>query len=375
MKVLIAPDKFKGSLSALEVAQAIQKGIQQHNANIECVLHPLADGGDGSLEILQNYLNIEVLTAFVQDPLGRVTAAHYFISGKAAFIELASASGLVLLKESECNPLKTSTYGSGRLIADALERGIQEIYLFLGGSATNDGGIGIANALGFQFLDKNNTPLSPIGENLIHIHKIIPPPNQEALKEVRFYCLCDVKNPLCGPNGASHVYAAQKGASPSSIESLEGGMNHFANIVDMQFGKAIRSLAGGGAAGGIAAGLFGLLDAEIKSGIASILELSQFEQHIQTADLVISGEGKLDNQTLEGKVVSGVSDLVKKYQKPFVLFVGQHELEEAAQEQLGSSSIQAVLEHAKDLEDAMQNTAVILTDLAYRYFKKQPIIN
>lgn len=370
MNVLIAPDKFKDSLSALEVAQAIAKGILQQDASVRCILHPLADGGDGSLEIVQTYLDLKAVKLRTQDPLGRTITATYFISKEAAFVELASVSGLVLLEQSERNPLKTSTYGTGELIANVLEQGIRKVYLFLGGSATNDGGIGIANALGFQFLDKNDSPLSPIGENLIHIHKIIPPKNKEVLKEVDFYCLCDVKNPLCGPNGASYVYATQKGASPSAIQTLERGMNHFSDIVDAQFNKNIRSIAGGGAAGGVAAGLFGLLNAEIKSGIASILELSQLERQIQTADLVISGEGKLDSQTLEGKVVSGVSELAKKYQKPLVLFVGQQELEQAKQEQLRMTSIQAVLEHANDLEDAMQNTASILTDLAYRYFKE-----
>ncbi len=369
MKVLIAPDKFKGSLSALEVAKAIAKGIQQHNASIECIVHPLADGGDGSLEVLQSYLNLKAVTLSVEDPLGRGIAATYFISKEAAFIEVASASGLVLLQESERNPLKTSTYGTGELIADALTRGIREIYLFLGGSATNDGGMGIADALGFQFLDAQGKPLTPIGENLIAIQKIIPPKNQEILKNTRFYCLCDVKNPLCGLNGASHVYAAQKGGNLTEIEALERGMKHYANLLEVQFEKDIHSLAGGGAAGGIAAGLAVLLDSEIKSGIASILELTEFEQQLQIADLVISGEGKLDSQTLEGKVVSGVSELAKKYQKPLILFVGQQELNRAAQAHLDITSIHAVLEHSKDLEDAMQNTPAILTNLAYQFFK------
>ncbi len=364
MRILIAPDKFKGSLSALEVAQAIAKGIQQRDASIRCVLHPLADGGDGSLEVLQSYLDLDSIALQVQNPLGQKIEANYFCSKDAAFIELASAAGLVLLEKSERNPLKTSTYGSGEMIADALKRGIRDIYLFLGGSATNDGGMGIAQALGFQFLGKDNIPLSPIGENLVHVQNIVPPKNYDLLQNTRFYCLCDVKNPLLGMNGASHVYAAQKGANADAIEQLERGMQQFADIVEQQFGKDIRTLAGGGAAGGIAAGLFGLLGAEIKSGIATILELSQFESQIQQADLVISGEGKLDSQTLEGKVVSGVADLAKQYQKPLALFVGQHELSEQAQADLGITNIYAVLEQAKNLEDAMVNAPRVLVHLA-----------
>lgn len=367
MKILIAPDKFKGSLSAMEVGRAIAKGIHQHDPNIECTLHPLADGGDGSMEVLQAHLELQEIQVEVHNPLGRLIQASYFMSGNTAFVEMAKASGLVLLAKNERNPLKTSTLGTGELIANALAHDAKKIFLFLGGSATNDAGIGIAHALGFRFLNQAGKLLSPIGENLIHIHQIQAP---ELVSNIQFFCLCDVKNPLLGKNGASYVYAPQKGANPEQVVELERGMRNFAKQIEKQFAKDIRTIEGGGAAGGIAAGLSALLNAEIKSGIATILELTNFEQHIQAADWVISGEGKLDNQTLEGKAINGVSDLAKQYRKPLVLFVGQHELDEKAEKQLGIIQLYSVLANAENSEDAMQDGARILTDLGRQFATK-----
>ncbi|MEL6942247.1 MAG: glycerate kinase [Bacteroidota bacterium] len=319
MTVLIAPDKFKGSLSALEVGKAIENGIKKHDTSINCIIHPLADGGDGSVDILSNFLDVRRINVQVNDPLRRKIQTYYYLSEKTAFIELAAASGLVLLGKKERNPLKTSTYGSGQMILDAIQKGATKIFLFLGGSATNDAGIGIAQALGFRFLNQYDKELAPIGENLIHIQKIDTSQLKFPIEELEFNCLCDVQNPFCGEHGASFVYAAQKGADEKAILQLDEGLAHFAKIIQQQFAIEIQNVAGSGAAGGIAGGLLGLLNAKIKSGIDTILELSQFEEKLKTADILISGEGKLDHQTLEGKVVSGVATLARRYQKPLFL--------------------------------------------------------
>ncbi|MEM0991779.1 MAG: glycerate kinase [Bacteroidota bacterium] len=369
MKVLIAPDKFKGSLSALAVAQAIEKGIKQHDASIDCILHPLADGGDGSVAILSHFLEVQRIDISVDDPLGRSIPCYYYLSDKSAFIELAAASGLVLLKAAERNPLQTSTYGTGQIILDAIQRGATNIFLFLGGSATNDAGMGIAQALGIQFLDKNGKALKPIGANLNHIHTIDHTQLRFPLSAIEFNCLCDVQNPFYGENGASHIYAAQKGADEKAIVVLDRGLQHFAQVIQAQFHIDIQTVAGSGAAGGIAGGLFGLLNAKIKSGIDTILAISRFEEKLKTADVVISGEGKLDTQTLEGKVVSGVAALAKQYQKPLFLFVGQHELSEEQQAVLGIQQVFSVIEQAANVEDAMERAGAILTQLATRKYQ------
>lgn len=369
MKVLIAPDKFKGSLSALAVAQAIEKGIKQHDASIDCILHPLADGGDGSVAILSHFLEVQRVDISVDDPLGRSIPCYYYLSDKSAFIELAAASGLVLLKAAERNPLQTSTYGTGQIILDAIQRGATNIFLFLGGSATNDAGMGIAQALGIQFLDKNGKALKPIGANLNHIHTIDHTQLRFPLSAIEFNCLCDVQNPFYGENGASQVYAAQKGADEKAIVVLDRGLQHFAQVIQAQFHIDIQTVAGSGAAGGIAGGLFGFLNAKIKSGIDTILAMSRFEEKLKTADVVISGEGKLDTQTLEGKVVSGVAALAKQYQKPLFLFVGQHELSKEQQSVLGIQQVFSVIEQAANVEDAMERAGAILTQLATRKYQ------
>ncbi|MEN0046296.1 MAG: glycerate kinase [Bacteroidota bacterium] len=365
MKVLIAPDKFKESLSAIEVGKAIAKGIQEQYPNAECIIHPLADGGDGSISVLSSYFDFEQVEIAAQNPLGKKINIHYYIADNTAFIELASASGIVLLNKEERNPRKTSSLGTGEMIADALSRGLKKIFLFLGGSVTNDVGIGIAHALGFRFLDEQGNELYPCGENLIRIQKIDTSNLQFPPENIDLTCLCDVQSLLYGKNGATHIYAAQKGASETDIEYLEKGVQHFSNIIKQQLNIDLQSVTGGGASGGIAAGLLGLLGAKAQSGIETILKLTNFEEQLIATNWVISGEGKLDAQTLEGKAVSGVSTLAKKYKKPFTVFVGQHELTKQQQKTLGIEQIFAVMDKAEDLEDALQNAEQYLKELAY----------
>ena len=363
MKILIAPDKFKGSLSAKAVCQAIEKGLKKGDNHIEVISHPMADGGDGSLEVLADYLDLKSQTVQALNPLSREISTQYFTSSNAAFIEVASASGLVLLEEKERNPLKTSTFGTGKMIADALSKGYQQIYLFLGGSATNDGGMGIAAALGCQFLDEEKRVLQSIGENLLQIKSIKISSNFD-FENINMTLLCDVTNPLFGKNGAAHVYALQKGASIKQIEYLDKGLRNFSRVVLQQFGMDVSSLSGGGAAGGIGAGLMALFGAKMERGFEVMAKLTDLEKQIQQADWVISGEGKLDTQSLQGKVIDGVAKLCKKHQKPLALFVGKNDLPKQKAEVLGAKYIFSISEKAENLQDAMLNGARYLEEMA-----------
>ncbi|MFK7925996.1 MAG: glycerate kinase [Bacteroidia bacterium] len=364
MNILIAPDKFKGSLSAQEVAKAIGKGIERSAQQAQYEIQILADGGEGSLEIIAQIIDTQTVKCSVSDPLGREIEAKYLISGEEAYIEIAEASGLVLLSVPERSALKTSTLGTGQLIRDAIQKGAKRIYLFLGGSATNDAGMGIAEALGFRFKDQAGQVISPIGANLGDICTIDASTDFD-WQAIEIFCLCDVQNPLLGEQGATSVYGPQKGASQSEVEYLERGMTHLSQLLSQYAQKEIGQILGGGAAGGIAAGLFALLNAEIQSGIETILQLSGLEAKVQQADLVISGEGKLDSQTLSGKVINGLSQLCQRHDKPLWLFVGQHDLSPAAIQAIEVEKIYSVIDVAVDIDDAMQNTAQILEKLAF----------
>ncbi len=365
MKILIAPDKFKGSLSAEEVCLAIGKGIRGANKDIETIFHPMADGGDGSIAVLSRHLKFEKHEVNTSDPLGRPIQVPYFTHGESAFVELATASGYALLKQQEMNPLITSTAGTGKLILDAISKGYKHIYLFLGGSSTNDAGIGIAAALGYHFLDRNEQPLKAIGQNLASI-QYIKPGTLFNSQQIQITLLCDVSNPLYGPNGAAYVYAPQKGASAEDVKFLDDGLRHFSQVVKDQLGVDISELPGGGAAGGIGAGLSALLNADIQAGFPTLSKLTKLEEQIKAADLVISGEGRLDAQSLQGKVISGMAQLCKKHNKPFVVFTGKNDLSSEKAKVLNIRQIFSVMEQAKDLQDAMGNGRDYLVKMAKR---------
>ena len=368
MKILIAPDKFKGSLSAQEVCEAIGNALKKNNSSLEIIHHPMADGGDGSLDILSKHLSLEKQIIKTVDPIGREISTHYFTSTDAAFIEVASASGLVLLSKNERNPLLTSTLGTGRMLADALTKGFKNIYLFLGGSATNDAGMGIASELGFHFLDKNKNELSPIGENLSKVKFIHSTPIFD-FEKIKITLLGDVNNPMFGMNGAAYVYATQKGATEEQVQFLDDGLKNFCHILQKHSGTDVSELSGGGAAGAIGAGLVALLNAKLESGFETIAQLTNLEKQISAADWMISGEGKLDEQSLQGKVVSGVASLCKKYKKPLSLFVGKNELDKNRFETLNAKSIFSISEQARDLDDAMANGKFHLQELVLQFQK------
>jgi glycerate kinase len=369
MKILIAPDKFKGSLNALEVGNLIKQGLLAANSNFEVVIFPLADGGEGTAEILTYHSQGSLIEVSVNDPLFRPIQAQYGLAkdGKTAFIEMAKASGLVLLKESERNPLKTSTLGTGELIADALQRGVETIILGIGGSATNDLGIGMAEALGYEFLDKNGKKLIPIGANLLEIKdistkKVIPTP-----KKVRFVVASDVKNRLFGKDGAAYVYARQKGADDKTIEILDQGLMNMSQVIENQLGTKVSTIIGGGAAGGLGAGAVAFLNAEIKAGIDIVMNYTQFESQLADYQLIITGEGKIDQQTLQGKVIAGVCQKAQKRQIPVVAVCGSLDIKPTMMKELGLAYAESIIPQAMSLPEAIATATPNLQNWAFRF--------
>jgi glycerate kinase len=284
--------------------------------------------------------------------------------GTTAIIEMAKASGITLIQPDQYNPSGNSTYGTGELIRDALEKGVSKIILGIGGSATNDGGIGLAAALGYRFLDGNNQELPPKGSNLAFIHTI-DTSGAVSTNHIEFLIACDVKNPLIGPMGATHVYAKQKGADPAMIEQLEQGMVHYASIIKKQLGIDISEVEGGGAAGGLGAGCLVFLNAKLVSGIGLVMQISGLEKHVKDADLVITGEGKVDKQSLQGKVVAGVCSLTKKYSRRTIIVCGTNQLEAFQLEALNSPEIYPIAAVGRSLQYSIANAAKLLEETGF----------
>ena len=360
MNILIAPDKFKGSLSALEVCLAIEQGIHSMTPDANTIIHPLADGGEASLEIMKQYMTWNKIKVKTVNPIGQEINSHYYRDDNIAFIELASASGLKLISKIDQNPMNTSTLGTGIMMRHAINAGCETINLFLGGSATNDGGIGIAAALGYRFYDRNGEEVYPCGKNLIHISDIND--SQRISKSIKITCYYDVSNPLLGNNGASKIYAEQKGAQENEILFLEKGLIHYSQLIKSKYDIDITTIKSGGAAGGVAAGMYALCGAVLKPGLNSIMQWTDFESKLSQADLIITGEGQLDKQTLEGKVVQGVIDLCHQYKKPYYIFVGKNKL--GTNNFWKNSPIQSIIDLAKDEKDAMTNANVYLAKMA-----------
>jgi len=361
MKILLAPDKFKGSLTAQEVCTSLAAGIKKSHPNATIISKPLADGGDGSLEVLDYYLDLKTISKIVQDPLGRPINTSYKLAKETAYIEMAAASGLVLLQVAERNCLITSSYGTGELIADAIAQGATKIYLFIGGSATNDGGIGIAAALGYQFYDGAGQILKPVGENLKNIAKIDNSQVRFDWNKISVRVICDVENPFYGKNGAAYVYAAQKGASPTDIVYLDKGLRSLANQLVAHNYPNIAQVAGAGAAGGVGGGAIAFLGAKLQSGIQTFMELTQLETAIKDCDIVITGEGKLDKQTEQGKVISGVCQLAKKYNKRVLAVCGAADFPISTS--LNLERVYTIINRATSLEDAMTNARIFLLEI------------
>ena len=358
---------MKGSISAQEICDIVENGILSYDKSIKVVRCPLADGGDGTLAVIQNQKELEIVDLVVEDPLGRPVEAYYCMSENEAYIELPIASGLALLSDNESNPMHTSTYGTGQLMQHAIKNGCKMIYLMLGGSSTNDVGIGILSALGYRFLDTSGELVQPIGKNLIHI-KTIDDSEVPDLAHIDMRILCDVTNPLCGPNGAAHVFGKQKGANPEEIKFLDQGVKSFASTVEQFNGVNINSFSGAGAAGGIAAGLFGLCNAEILPGFQTIADMVDLRHKVLSSDIVISGEGRLDNNSFEGKVVGGIHTLCEEYKKPLFLIVGDNICSENVLSKKGIE-IATVSSLAQNIEDAQRNVRQYLKQITEEFLK------
>ena len=357
VNILICPDKFKGSLTAFEVCDAIENGLRKSSPkNLDIEKIPLADGGDGTFEILLKHFNARIIQTDVHDPLFRKISAEYAISsdGSTAFIEMAKASGLQLIEKEKRNPLYTTSLGTGELIKDAILRGAHRIILGIGGSATNDAGIGMASALGFEFFDLNKNPLKPIGENLIHLYDIQATSFKEKLNNIEVVVLSDVDNPLYGPTGAAYVYGPQKGATNLEVQRLNEGLIKFANVVKRVFGKQA-DFPGAGAAGGVGAGAKVFLNAAHTSGISYMVNLTQLMEKIRQADIIITGEGKVDSQSFYGKVVGEVSKLANASKKRLIICCGRSELSQAELQQHNIRELIALADGGVSEEYAMKN--------------------
>lgn len=359
MKIIIAPDKFKGTLTSMQVCENIREGLLQAGVHNDIELFPMADGGDGFAEVMKFYLNTQTIYCNTVDPLFRNIRAAYEwdASNKTAVIELAAAAGLVLLKENEQNPLHTSTYGTGLMIADAVKKGAEKIILGLGGSATNDAGIGILAALGFELKDKAGTVLQPVGKNLSHIETIDLPGE---LPSITFIIASDVTNRLYGKTGAALVYATQKGANENEVQLLESGLRDFAAVVKNQTAKDIASFAGSGAAGGVAAGLSAFFILQVQSGATVIMEAGRLPKRLPGTGIIITGEGKIDTQTLNGKVVQQVATLGKRHHIPVIAVCGINELDEKAFTEAGLNAVYPVVSKKVTRENALANAAALL---------------
>ncbi|MBU6167939.1 MAG: glycerate kinase [Bacteroidetes bacterium] len=357
MKVIIATDSFKDAADSYTVCQSIKNGWIKSNPLSEIHCFPLADGGEGLIDILKRYLEMDLVFMEVDDALRRKKTAQFLFSEskKMAIIEVAQAIGLQDLNHEERNPLYTSSYGVGEMIKKACKLGATEILIGLGGSATNDAGMGMANALGWRFLDENGKDCEPIGIDLIKVIQIVPPAEFIGSK-VTFEILCDVNNPLFGPNGAAFIFAPQKGADSMAVKSLDNGLKHFYGVCSQLNMDVKDDLAGAGAAGGLGFGTSYFLGATLKSGIDLILKHAQIEKKMKESDLVITGEGSLDKQTLQGKLIKGVCQLANKYNKPVIALCGALNLSEEELTTLGLRAAFSIAQGPGSLRDALLDT-------------------
>ncbi|WP_318614443.1 glycerate kinase [Sporosarcina sp. YIM B06819] len=324
MKILLVPDSFKGSLTAVQAAQAMAEGIRDVDPLIEIVMLPAADGGEGTMSSLVDATDGTIVSVVVQDPLGRRVKASYGVlgDGETCVIEIAEASGLMLLTEEERNPLNTSTFGTGQLIVHALDAGMRKFIIGLGGSATNDAGAGILQALGMKLMDVNGNELLQGGGSLGELHTMDPTYFDERIFKSDFLIACDVENPLVGPDGASAIFGPQKGASSEMVDVLDTNLTKFASVVEELKGISLYGRKGAGAAGGAGGAFQAFFPCEMKRGISVVLETMSLAEHLADADLILTGEGKTDSQTLSGKTPFGVAQVANQVDKPIILISG-----------------------------------------------------
>ena len=356
-KFVLAPDSFKESMTAKEVCVAMEKGIRKVFSDAEIVHVPMADGGEGTVESLVDATNGHKEYIEVQGPLPeQKVKAYYGILGdeKTAVIEMAQASGLMLVEPRYRNPLTTTTYGTGELIKAALDKGVSTVIIGIGGSATVDGGIGMAQALGVKFTDKYGNNIEPTGSNLAKIDKISMENLDKRVKKVNFIIASDVENILTGKKGAAAVFGPQKGATPDEVELLDKGLIHYAEIIRRDIGKNVEDIAGSGAAGGLGAGLIAFLDAKLQSGVEVVANTVELAEKISQTDYVFTGEGGMDFQTKYGKTPFGVAQVAKKYQKPVFAEAGY--LGERIEElyDIGISAIFGIVDKSESIEESLE---------------------
>lgn len=357
MKFVLAPDKFKNSLTGFDFCKAVSEGILQAAPHAVIDWCPLADGGDGTIDVINYYLKAEKISKAVSDPFFEKIDSNFLYNAKdkIAFIEMAEASGMKVLGMRKPDCIKATSLGTGELIKCALLQGAKKIILGIGGSACNDAATGIAHALGYRFIAESGEELKPTGENLLKIHKIEDKQVIDGLKNVEFKIACDVDNPFYGKRGAAHVYSPQKGATKQQVELLDKGLEKLAGLLQEKFNIDVQQIPGAGAAGGVGGGARCFLNAQLISGIDMIIELSKFNNRIKDANYIITGEGILDSQTLDGKTIRGVIKSAKEYDIPVIALCGSVALDEKGLNALGVSAAFSIVKGISELDDALKN--------------------
>lgn len=363
MRIVVASDSFKGSLSAVKVADAIERGLYAAMPTAEVKKIPMADGGEGTVEALVMAVGGRIYEQSVTGPLGDEVKAFFGIlgDGATAVVEMAAASGLPLVPEDKRNPMNTTTYGTGQLIKAALDKGCGRLIIGIGGSATNDGGVGMAQALGIRFYDGRGCLIENFGGRILKdIAHIDVSDLDKRAKSADIIVACDVTNPLCGPTGAAAVYGPQKGATPEMIKVLDEGLSNLAYIIKKDLGVDIKNMPGAGAAGGLGAGLVAFLGAKLRPGKDIMIEFTHMDEFISQCDMVITGEGRTDGQTIFGKVPVGVAGVAKKYGKPVICLAGS--LGDGAERvyECGIDGLFSIIDKPMDLKTAMDCTEVLL---------------
>lgn len=356
MKVTVAIDSLKGSLTSMEAGEAVKEGVKRVYPDAEVCVRPLADGGEGTVEALTNGMGGELQTITVTGPLGTPVECRYGIiaDSQMGIIEISGAAGITQVPDELRNPMNTTTYGVGEVICDAIKKGCRRFIVGIGGSATNDGGIGMLQALGYGILDKEGNPVSRYGKGLADIAQITNDNVLPELSQCTFKIACDVTNPLCGDNGCSAIYGPQKGATPKMIREMDGWLAHFAEVAMKTFSHADPEVPGTGAAGGLGFAFLTFTNAVLKSGIKIVLEETRLEDYVKDADIVVTGEGRLDGQTVMGKAPIGVAKIAKKYGKPVLGFAGCVTRDAVVCNDEGLDAFFPILQGVVTLEEAMK---------------------
>lgn len=373
MRVVVAIDSFKGSMSSLEAGEAISKGIRNAHKDAEVEIRPLADGGEGTVEALSIGMGGRLINVDVTGPIGRKVNAVYGIvdSSKTAIIEMSQAAGITLVNGNEKNPLYTTTFGVGELIKDAINKGCRHFVVGIGGSATNDCGIGMLQALGYEFLDKDG---KQVGFGASGVRDIVSIRDENVIKELSecyFRVACDVNNPLCGDLGCSAIYGPQKGATKEMVADMDGWLKNYSKIVKEKYPDADCEYPGTGAAGGLGYAFFNFTNSKLESGIKIVLDETQLEEYVKDADIVVTGEGRLDHQTVMGKAPVGVANIAKKYNKKVIAFSGSVTEDAGVCNEHGIDAFFPILRRIVTLEEAMQTDTAKknLTDTAEQVFR------